>query len=265
MAEGPPPLRFIDVQPLLLRLAEVCADVIIVGGQAVNFWAERYVGRLPTLGSEAPFTSKDLDFCGDHSVVKICAARLDGTAFVATMDDHVPNTGVVVYLDGQGWKRKIDVLYEPLGLRAAEVQNLAIPAELLDADGHPTGVVFRVMHPAHVLESRVHNVMQLPGYAGPEGLKQLRVSAQCIEGFVSELLDDGLEVPARRVLQRAFRFCTDNDFALGALAKHGIDPFVGALAALEDPRLNATFRTSQVPRMLRSLEDRGRGRAGPTR
>ncbi len=75
---------------------------MLVGGQAVNFWASFYQGRVPALAREAPFTSKDIDFCGDERAVRDCAERLGGTPRVATFDDATPNTGTVVFIDGAG-------------------------------------------------------------------------------------------------------------------------------------------------------------------
>ena len=37
---------------------------LVVGGQAVNLWAERYQDREPELAKYQPFTSKDLDLIG---------------------------------------------------------------------------------------------------------------------------------------------------------------------------------------------------------
>jgi hypothetical protein len=155
-AERPPPLAFADVKPILIRIERIADSIVVVGGQAVNFWAEFYASRVPGIERQAPFTSKDIDFCGDARAVAICADRLSGTAKLATMDDHTPNTGVVTFADEGGVERTIDFLDAPLGLRAKKVQEMAIPAEILDAGGRPTGILFRIMHPVQVMESRVH-------------------------------------------------------------------------------------------------------------
>jgi len=39
--------------------------LIIVGGQAVSIWADRYLQAEPELHQYLPFTSKDLDLLGD--------------------------------------------------------------------------------------------------------------------------------------------------------------------------------------------------------
>ena len=64
--------------------------MVVVGGRAVNFWAEFYAPRVPAIDREAPFTSKDIDFCGDVRAVRIRAERLGGIARVATMGDRAP-------------------------------------------------------------------------------------------------------------------------------------------------------------------------------
>jgi hypothetical protein len=48
--------------------------------------------RVPALASEGPFASKDIDFCGDRRVIGFCAARLRGTARIASLDESTPTT-----------------------------------------------------------------------------------------------------------------------------------------------------------------------------
>ena len=143
---------------------------------------------------------------------------------------------------------------------------MAFPTELLATDGQPTGVIFRVMHPVHVLKSRVHNAMNLPGYDSPRRLKQLRVASLCIPAFASELLGlGGHEGNARSILQTVVKFSCLHKDALGLLAKHGVDPAAGARTMLDDERLNERFRQLEVPRLLRSLDERGSRRSSRSR
>ena len=45
---------------------------LLIGGQAVNYWAERYLAVEPQLESLRPFTSEDIDFkCGNADVQRI--------------------------------------------------------------------------------------------------------------------------------------------------------------------------------------------------
>ena len=55
------PAGFADYLELLRILDEREAEALIVGGQAVNFWAEVFEAEEPELRQYRPFTSADLD------------------------------------------------------------------------------------------------------------------------------------------------------------------------------------------------------------
>ena len=61
-------LAYRDIRPILAKVGDLGRDLVLVGGQAVNFWAHVYEHRVPTVARDAPFTSKDIDFCGDSEV-----------------------------------------------------------------------------------------------------------------------------------------------------------------------------------------------------
>lgn len=52
---------------------------LLIGGQAVNYWAERYLSTEPELGPLQPFTSQDIDFKGTHEDVQRIARQLNLT------------------------------------------------------------------------------------------------------------------------------------------------------------------------------------------
>ena len=130
-------LAFVDVRPVLAKVADLERDLVLVGGQAVNFWVSHYERRVPEFALEAPFTSKDIDFCGDPRAVRVCAERLAGKARIATFDDATPNSGTVVFVDASGVTRTLDVVLAPFGIDAAEVHATALPVEILDDAGAP--------------------------------------------------------------------------------------------------------------------------------
>jgi hypothetical protein len=177
---------------------------VLVGGQPVNFWASFYEGRVPALAREAPFTSKDIDFCGDQRSVRVCAERLGGMPRVATFDDTTPNSGTVIFVDAAGVTRTLDIVSAPFGLDSAQVHDTAVPVELPDDAGATTGVRFYLMHPVLCMESRVHNVIGLPAFYDTEqGRKQLRVSILFACEFLLDVLDGRIDAedPARTVLK----------------------------------------------------------------
>jgi hypothetical protein len=252
-------LAYVDVRPILARLADLGRELVLVGGQAVNFWASYYEKRAQELVREAPFTSKDIDFCGDQRAVRICAQRLKGEARVATFDDATPNAGTVVFLDDGGVKRTLDILKAPFGLAAEEVHATALHVALLDDAGQETGVAFHVMHPVLCMESRVHNVVGLPGtYDTPQGRKQLRASIVCAREFLRDVLDAAFDAdsPVEAVLaldERIFRFATRDRHGKALYSSGRGDP---AEALLVDPRLPEAFRTKGYPQMQQQLAKR---------
>lgn len=266
------PLSLDEVLALLGTLGELGERVVLIGGQAISFWADHYVrlGRAPEISTDAPLTSKDIDFCGPRDVVPLFARRLrGGRARLATLDDATPNVGVIRYLDDAGYERVIDFLGAPFGMTAAGVQRDAVPVALRTREGVATGHHVLVMHPLACLESRVHNVVGLAhAYDTPHGRRQLRAAVVCAR----EALKDVIATPAaerfdpvRTALdlnERLFHLCHANAHGRVVLQRTGIDPFD---AVLVDPRLGEKFFERRLPQMRERLA-RLRGKlSGPGR
>jgi len=257
---APPPLSARDVFALLARLGDIAEQVVLVGGQAVNVWSEFYVaqGRADALIADAPFVSKDIDFCASRATVKGFAARLPGgTARLATLDDATPQVGLVHFLDEGGHARQIDFLGSPFGMDAKAVVRASVPLDVLDAQGQPTGHQFRVMHPVDCLESRVHNVVGLAhAYDTPHGRRQLRAAVVCAREALKDILDtppaDTFD-PVRTVLnlnERIFNLCLHDRHGRVVYAQTTIDPFDAVLA---DPRLGERFLSLRLPQVRSRL------------
>src|SRR5438105_11047386 len=122
-------------------------DMVLVGGQALLFWASYY-------GLEQPRSAvtKDADFLGTQADVRRLAVGLGGKA-------HFPHEKALTALMGQVTKDlpgndyiSIDVMFRLYGdITTEAVRARAVAVEL-------DGVAFTVMHPMDVLQSRLENV-----------------------------------------------------------------------------------------------------------
>jgi hypothetical protein len=255
--EAPPELGYVDIEPILGRLGELAStELVLVGGQAVNFWVDYYQrqGRLAALGAGPPLTSKDIDFCAGQSEVRQCALRLNGEYRLAGFDEaNTPSVGTVTFLDEKGIKRVIDFIDSPYGLESADVHRTAQSIDILDEHGQATGTGFRVMHPVWCMMSRVCNTMGLPGYDTPHALRQLRASVACAREFLLDLLEDGNLRAVLKLNERIFSFCHWGSAGRMVKMAHEIDPFE---AILVDARLPEVFRQVRYPQMVEWLKAR---------
>lgn len=258
-------LAYVDIKPVLARLGELATtQLVLVGGQAINFWVDYYQrqGRVLDLEGGVPLTSKDIDFCGDRDAVRLCALRLNGAYLLPGLDDNTPNTGLVTFVDDQGVKRVIDFIAQPHGLNAKDVHRTALHVDLLDAQGQPSGLSFAVMHPVWCMMSRVHNTMGLPGYASPHALRQLRASVHCAREFLIDLLNVGELRAVLKLNERIFSFCHWKHAGLRVQPAYGIDPFD---AVIVDEQLSAKFCNTRYPQMVEWLTARRKRLPKPQR
>lgn len=240
-AEAPPQLSYEQTARLLRRLADLEHEIVLVGGQAVNFWANYYEGRVPELADGAPYTSKDIDFVGPRAAVEECARRLGGTARLATLDDmNTPNTGVVLYVDEDNHARQIDFLGAVAGVE--NTLETSVGAEVLDEEGRPV-TSFRVMHPVLCLLSRAHNVAYLPGYNTEHAKNQLRAAIICARQFIKDMLPHD----ARAALNFNKKLLKEAGYGASLVVhvRHDLDVLD---AVVTDAGLPAKFYTEHLPR-----------------
>jgi hypothetical protein len=225
---------------LLERLRPLTDEVVLIGGQALSFWAERF-SSAEELSASGPHTSKDIDFFGDQKRVEQCARILEATPHYYSPSDRTVSAGYVVTSDGV----HVDFVHSPKGLKPGEIHERAIAFPSL-----------RVMHPVHVMKSRAANVVHIPR-TDAHALKQLRASAYVVREFIRrDVVASGAIKPARKLNEWAFEVAGSSD-GLEVWRRHAVDLFE---AVLLDPRLGEKYAPGSYARMQREITRR-RGRA----
>lgn len=185
------PLAFEDAFELL-GPALPGDTVVLVGGQAVNYWLSYYRERDASLAEIGVVTSDDVDFFGMSDAAARMASAIEGSTLATTSFDDAgsPNTAIVTFHDRHGRERRIDFLRLVHGLKDEKrIRATAIVVELKDLDGRPTGIELRVLHPVLCLESRVHNTHTFARYQSPRALRQVRAAIACARGYITECCD----------------------------------------------------------------------------
>ena len=129
--------------------------LIIVGGQAVSIWADRYLAVEPELHQYLPFTSKDLDLLGDlhdlHQLAKVTGFKM----VTAPQKVLIPSTGFLEMPRQDAQPVKIEILKRVYGITNQEAQDTALMVE-------KDGVRYRVLHPIMLLKAKVETAVHLP-------------------------------------------------------------------------------------------------------
>jgi hypothetical protein len=148
---------------------------VLVGGQAVAFWARQFDirPRLPAL-------TVDIDFLATRAEAKRVAARLTVRhVFKSTaLDDNTPNSAVLlVTLDNYPEPVLVDYMASIVGVDSKAVEKSAVEVEF---GGQP----LRVIHPLHLLQSKIGNLYYLGSKRSEEGVEQARLAIGIAAAFL---------------------------------------------------------------------------------
>lgn len=240
-------------------LASLGPDMILVGGQALAFWMDRYGLRGPD-----DFITVDADALGNKAAARELAARLNAQ-FKAPPDSALTSLVAQVRVRrGSGRVANMDVLhklYQLGGLRKStefttRVIERSVPAV------HPDGFTFRVMDPFDLLDSRIQNAAGLLGDKGPHVLTQATWAiAVAREGLLrharAEAKDDTTVKRSGAIIQAIVRLAKS---AAGrrVFLEHGID----VLAAVDVKALRKLLPGHG--QQLDKVEEAARARAKPS-
>lgn len=153
---------------------------VLVGGQAVAFWVKQF-GLRPRL----PALTVDIDFLATRAEAKRIAARLTvrdvrHVLKTATLDDNTPNSAVLlVTLDNYPQPVLIDYMAGIIGVDSKAVEKSAVQVEF---DGQP----LRIIHPLHLLQSKVGNLYHLSSKRSEAGVEQARLAIEIVASFLEQ-------------------------------------------------------------------------------
>lgn len=152
---------------------------VLIGGQAVNYWAERYLAAEPALKKHLPFTSEDIDFCGNREDVRHIAGQLK---LVPEFPHKVAMTALAgaIPLRIGDWDTNIEIVRTIPGVTAGTVAALAIEMEW-------NGKTIRVLDPVSLLISKVELALTI-SQAKRQDVGHLKILLFCVRGFLRELL-----------------------------------------------------------------------------
>ena len=188
-------------------------DAFVVGGQAVNFWAEVYAANAPELDRYGPFTSKDVDFFGFAQAARRLADELNGIVRFPDLENETPNSTIVTAnIDGHAVT--IDFLRNILGVsaeRQSDYCTLTVELDETEAGDGPTTFTIDVMHPVNCIISRVNSIMH-PAIARNDEftIRQLHASYYIFREYLRDMLSRGRTRNVHQGLSRLAHFlCSD--------------------------------------------------------
>jgi hypothetical protein len=225
---------------------------LLVGGQALAFWAQHY--QVKPLGVLSVNVTSDADFVGTAQVARDLWQSLKPMGWrywQPSLNDATSQTAKLSKrVEGRGIKQ-IDFLGSIVGLKTEGIQRRAVVLSLADSTH------IRVLHPLDVLESRLKNLARLPSKRDPQGIAQAHLAIDVARCLLEQLLR---EEPARRLLdaiERVTRMAQEKSLE-GAFHDYGLD-LLNAVPADRVP--SQEFRTRRWPQILTLITEQRRGYA----
>jgi hypothetical protein len=160
----------------------------LIGGQAVNYWAERYLSVEPELRQLQPFTSEDIDFKGGVEDVRRIARQLKLVPVLPPKVTMSALAGTIPFRIGD-LRSNIEVVRRVPGVRGA-IESTAIEAEL-------DGKIIRVLDPISLLASKLELVATV-SQEKRRDVTHLKILLPCVRSFLAEFLErvELEEIPA---------------------------------------------------------------------
>ncbi len=235
------------------QILRSCAGrALLVGGQALAFWAQHY--QVKPLGVLSANVTSDVDFVGTAQVARELSESLKSIGWrywQPSLDDATAQTAKLSKrIEGQGIKQ-IDFLGSIVGLKTEGIQRRAIVLNLAE------GMHIRVLHPLDVLESRLKNLAQLPSKRDPQGIAQAHLAIDVVRCFLEQLLREESSRPLLDAIERVARMAQEKSLE-AVFHDFGLDPLTAVPA---DRVPSKAFHTRRWPQIVAPIAEQRRAYA----
>jgi hypothetical protein len=238
-----------DAEALLeLIYARPTGRVVIVGGQAINFWADRYAPDAPQLRVHRPFTSRDLDLFGSITNAYRVASEARATLEKPKRRAASPVLANINITTG-GVTRSVQFLRSVRGVTNREINDNAVQFTI----GH---VNIHVADPITMLKAKLHNLVEL-NQRGRNDRKHVEILQLCVPVFLERELAaaDETDAAGRQCLRSIQRILELSGTAIarqvGQFEWQGLIP-IKRLKKARNRRLK-NFREHQLEHWLKAI------------
>jgi len=236
------PLTPEDVQKIL----SICSSRgLLVGGQALAFWADHLQAERPA--NLVSGVTSDADFIGDAVLATDLATRLGWQIWIPALDDSTPQTAKVTHRTKSGAVKQVDFLSGVAGLTTKDIVRRAIEMEM-PGIGH-----LRVLHPLDVLDSRIQNLHLLPERRTDAGIAQARLAVDVAGAFIRQEVAGRDERAGLKLLERIAEIAGDIA-AVRVFLLFDIDPLKAV--PLEDFRTTTSLHKVRWPQIVAAVREK---------
>ena len=203
-----------DISPVLEAIARTAPGLVLIGGQAINYWSDKYQQDTPEWRRLRPYTSEELDFYGGRAEALSCSKLIPGTK--ATLNDGrdpSPNAGVL-FCPFKGGKLQVDILTAVYGLQTKDVLCAAPLIQKGDIRIH-------VLHPLHCLIGKTISLANLPQEERQDE-KHLKLAILFVAAFLRELLVHDEIRSVLNMIEEIYRVAGTNE-ALRVFERHALE------------------------------------------
>jgi len=183
-------------------LAYCGTDPILVGGQALALWATWFKIETPAELSDKVTT--DVDFIGSKANAGALNKHLKWTMWKPEMGNHTSQTAKLTKLVENNGVKQIDFLSSIIGLDTSEIRKRAVSLAL------PPATKINVLHPVHVMVSRLKNLQLLLEKQNAIGVAQARLSIKIVAAFLEDRIAADGSHGALKWIERVADIALDN-------------------------------------------------------